>query len=287
LLIGILRRGGALLASALVIVAAVASLFGPEPVEKLVGSGWFLAAAAILFVSSLVSAVVAVSRRSWSGVLQHLGMVIALVGVGIRQRTSHDGYLFLEQAAGGRNYCLSSNLRRLEELPGTFALDSLTSRATRGFQPAPVAWVMDLRDSVSRAVTYNHPFTVGGRQLLLARLVEPGFLDEYEVTVSGGQYLALHNQMLEPVRGLSVWSFAFDAAANKVGLAVGSETVWLGVGDSLEVAGTVLKLSSATFARNAGAIFFLNDIRFRLLIFLGFGLLLLGLLPPLFIRKEP
>jgi len=283
----LLRRGGALLASALVIAAAVASLFGLEPVQRLVASGWFLAAAALVTVASLLSSVVAVGRRSWPSVLQHLGLVVALVGVGVRQRASHDGYLFLEQAAGGRNYCLGSNLRRLEELPGTFALDSLTSRATRGFQPAPVAWVMDLRDSVSRAVTYNHPFTVAGRQMLLARLVEPGFLDEYEVAVGGGQYLALHNQVLEPVRGLRLWSFAFDAAAKRVGLAVASEPVWLGVGDSLEVAGTVLKLSSATFARNAGAIFFLNDIRFRFLIFLGFGLLLLGLLPPLFRKKEP
>ena len=284
-MIALLRRGGPLSASALVVIAAVASLFGPGPVERLVGSAWFLAATALVVLASLLSAVVAAKHGSWPGVLQHLGLVVALVGVGVKQMADHGGYLFLEQAAGSRNYCLSSNLRRLEELPGAFAFDSLGTREARGFRPAPIAWVTNLSDSSTRAVTYNHPFTVAGRQLLLARLVEPGFLDEYEVALNGNEHLLMHNQVLEPVRGLRMWSFAYDAAERKVGLMLGSEPVWLGIGDSVAVAGSVLGLSSATFTRNPGAIFVLNDVRHRFIVFLGFGLVLLGLLPPLLRRR--
>ena len=57
-------------------------------------------------------------------------------------------------------------------------------------------------------------------------------------------------------------------------------------GESAAVQGRALKLLSATFAANAGAIFVLNDVRYRFLVFIGFGLTLLGLLPPLFRRER-
>ena len=96
----------------------------------------------------------------------------------------------------------------------------------------------------------------------------------------------LHNQALEPARGTRVWSFAYDAEEQKVGLMLGGEQRWLGIGDSASVDGVVLKLTSASFAANAGAIFIVNDVRFRSVIFAGFGLMLLGLVPSLFRRRE-
>ncbi len=285
-MVNLLRRGGPLLASALVLAAAVGSLFGPEPVQKLVGSPWFLAGAGIVGLTSLLAAFVAVSRRSWSGVLQHVGLAVALAGVGLNQTASHSGYLFLEQGAGVSNFSLSRDLHRLDELPEPLALDSMTSVSARAFRPAPVVWVSG-SDGRSRAVTYNRPLKSAGRQVLLSQIAAPGFLYEYEIALDGEEYLLLHNQVTEPSPGLRLWSFAYDAEAGRVGLTLRSEQRWLGIGDSVEVQGANLKLLSATFAANSGAIFIVNDARFRFIVFLGFGLALLGLLPPLFRREEP
>jgi hypothetical protein len=268
---------------ALVIAAAVASLFGPEPVQRLVGSGWFLAGAGLVALASLLAAVRAILHHSWSDAVQHIGLVVALVGVVVNQKAAHRGYLFLEQAAGGRNYCLSSNLRQIEELPGTFALDSVGQQIARGFEPAPVAWVST--ESRSRPVTYNRPRKASGRQLLILRVVGPGFLSEYELALGGEEYLLLHNQVIEPSPGLRVWSFAYDTDARRVGLMLGRKQQWLGIGDSATVQGRELKLLSASFAANPGVIFVANDVRYRFIIFIGFGLALLGLLPPLFRRE--
>ena len=279
-----LAAASALLASVLVVSAAVASLFGPEPVQKLVGSTWFLTGTGIVVLASLLAAVIAVSRRSWPSVVQHVGLVVALTGVIVNQKAAHSDYLFLEQGAGVSNFGLSHNLRRVDELPEPLALDSLTSVSVRGFRPAPVAWVTVANRS-SVPVTYNRPLKVAGRQVLLSQTAAPGFLREYEIALDGTEYLLLHNQVTEPSPGLRLWSFAYDAAERKVGLMVGNEQRWLGIGDSTPVAGGMLRLTSATFAARAGAILTVNDARYRFIIFLGFGLALLGLLPPLF-RKE-
>ena len=279
----LLRRCGPLLVLALVIAAAVASLFGPEPVQRLVGSGWFLAGAGLVALASLLAAVRAILHHSWSDAIQHIGFVVALVGVVVNQKAAHSGYLFLEQAAGGRNYCLSSNLRQIEELPGTFALDSVGQQIARGFEPAPVAWVST--ESKSIPVTYNRPFKASGRQLLISRVVGPGFLSEYELALGGEECVLLHNQFIEPSPGLRVWSFAYDTDARRVGLMLGRKQQWLGIGDSATVQGRALKLLSATFAANPGVIFVVNDVRYRFIVFIGFGLGLLGFLPPLFRRE--
>jgi hypothetical protein len=284
LLANLLRRGGPLLASALVLSAAVASLFGPEPVQGLVGSVWFLAATGLLAVASLLAALTAVSRRSLPSTVQHLGLVVALAGVVLNQTATHSGYLFLEQGAGVSNFSLSRDLRRVEELPKPLALDSLTSVSAKAFRPAPVAWVT-ITDGRSVPVTYNRPLKVAGRQVLISQIATPGFLSEYEIALDGAEYLLLHNQVTEPSPGLRLWSFAYDADAGRVGLMLGNEQRWLGIGDSATVQGRSLKLVSATFAANAGAIFVLNDVRYRFIIFLGFALALLGLLPPL-LRRE-
>ena len=99
-----------MLASTLVLSAAIGSLFGPEPVQKLVGSPWFLAGTGIATLAGLLAAASAVARRSWPSVIQHIGLVIALVGVGVNQRSARGGYLFLEQGAGASNFVLSRNL---------------------------------------------------------------------------------------------------------------------------------------------------------------------------------
>ena len=275
-----------MLASALVIAAAVASLFGLGPVQRLVGSAWFLVGAGAVAITSLRAAVAAIKRRSWPGAIQHLGLVIALAGVAVNQARARNGYLFLERGAGASNFCLSSDLRRVEELPEPLALDSVGSVLAKAFRPAPVAWV-SASGGPSRTVTYNRPLTAAGRQLLLSQSVEPGFLDEYELALDGEEYVLMHNQVVEPSPGLRVWSFAFDAAARRVGLMLGSQEQWLGVGDSATVRGRTLKLLSATFAAHSGVIFIVNDARFRFIIFAGFGLMLLGLVPSLFRRMEP
>jgi hypothetical protein len=273
-----------LLASALVLSAAVASLFGPEPVQGLVGSVWFLAGTGIVAAASLLAALTAVSRSSLPSTVQHLGLVVALAGVVVNQTATRSGYLFLEQGAGVSNFTLSRDLRRVEELPKPLALDSLASVSAKAFKPAPVAWVT-VADGRSVPVTYNRPLKVAGRQVLVSQIAAPGFLREYEIALDGAEYLLLHNQVIEPSPGIRLWSFAYDAAAGRVGLMLGNEQRWLGIGESAAFQGRALKLLSATFAANAGAIFVLNDVRYRFIIFIGFGLTLLGLLPPLFRRE--
>jgi hypothetical protein len=285
-LVSLLRRGGPLLASALVFAAAIGSLFGPEPVQKLVASPWFLAGTGIVALTSLLAALDAVSRRSWASAVQHLVLLVAFVGVGVNQIVARSGYLFLEQGAGISNFALSRNLRRVVELPEPLALDSLTSVSAKAFLPAPVAWI-STADGHSRAVTYNRPLKVAGRQVLLSQVAAPGFLCEYELALDDEEYLLLHNQVTELSPGLSLWSFAYDADAGRVGLVLGDEQRWLGIGESAMVQGHSLKLLSAAFATNVGAVLIVNDARYRFIIFVGFGLALLGLLPPLFRREVP
>ena len=284
MLANLLRRGGPLLALALVLSAAVASLFGPEPVQRLVGSAWFLAVAGVVAVASLLATILAVSRRSRASMVQHVGLVVALAGVAVNQKFARTSYLFLEQGVGACNFTLSRDLRRVEELPEPLALDSLTSVSAKAFRPAPVAWIT-IPDGRSVPVTYNRPLNVAGRQVLLSQIVAPGFLSEYEIALDEAEYMLLHNQVTEPSSGLRLWSFAYDADAGRIGLVLGDEQRWLGIGDSATVQGRVLKLLSATFAANAGAIFVVNDVRYRFIVFIGLGLVLLGLLPPLFKRE--
>jgi type IV secretory pathway TrbD component len=286
LLVNLLRRGGSLLASALVLFAAAASLFGPAPVQRLVNSWWYLAGAGITTFTALLAAVIAVPHRSWSSAIQHLGLVVALVGVFVNQKAARSGYLFLEQGAGPSNVCLSRDLRLVEELPQPLALDSLTMVDARAFLPAPVVWVT-AGDITSTPVTYNHPLKVSGRQLLITQVTSPGFLTEYEVAVDGTEYLLLHNQVTEPSPGFALASFGYDAEAARVGLAIDREQYWLGIGESTRFQGRKVKLLSAAFAGSMGAIFVVNDVRYRFILFVGFGLVLLGLLPSLFRRETP
>lgn len=270
----------------LVTCAAFASLFGSEPAQRLTGSAWFLAGAGVVALAGLLAAILAFARRSWVNAVQHLGLVVSLTGIAINQRAAHNDYLFLERGAGISNLALSRNFRQVEALPQPLALDSLTSVSAKAFQAAPVAWVT-ADHGRSLPVTYNRPLKIAGRQVLVTQVAAPGFLTEYEVAVDGSEYLLLYNQVTEPAAGLRLSSFAYDAEAHRVGLLLDNEQRWLGMGESATVQGRALKLVSATFAANVGAVFAVNDVRYRFIIFIGFGLVLLGLLPPLFRKDAP
>ena len=278
MLSSLLRRGGLLLALALVSAAALASLFGTEQAQSIAASPVFIIAAALTGIASLVAGIAAVAGRRWTSVLLHFGFVLTLAGIAVNQRAARPGYLFLEHGSAGRNLYISRDLRRLEVLPVTVRLDSITMRTARGFRAAAVAFTTVEPETHVPGVTYNRPLAIAGRQLMLMQTVEPGFLDEYELAFDSAEYVLLHNQIAEPVPGISVASFAYDADSGKVGLRVGKEELWLTPGDSAVASGHKLRLRSAVFAAGPGAIYIVNDIRFRLLIFAGFALSLIGLL---------
>lgn len=288
MLTGLLRKGGLLLALALVAVAAVASLFGPNEVARVTGSFWFTGVAGLCGLASLVAAVVLLRQRRLLAFLPHLGLLLGLVGVMLNHVADRGGYMFLPAQAGARNYCLGRNLRQVEELPFAVHLDSLGAKASRGFRLAPVAFVRGTSGAqdFSAALTFNRTLTVAGYRLMLSRVVEPGFLDEYELIVDGTEYALMHNQHILPRPGLKVWSFGFDTEEQRVGLLVGTTRQWLAVGDSATVSGTELRLTAASFAPTRGAILVVNDIRLRPVLFIGFGLVLAGLLLPLLRREE-
>jgi len=279
-----LPRAAALLATVLAAAAAVASLFGPEPVQRLVGSASFVVGTGLLVTASLLAAVVAARRRTWSGALWHVGLAAALVGVFINQHAAHRSYLFLEKGAGATNSSLGRDFRHREALPEPLALDSVTTVRARAFRPAPVVWVTAGNER-SIPVTYNHPLRLAGRQVIVSQVAAPGFLTGYEVTVNGSAYKLLHNQLVDPLPGLQLSSFAYDAESGRVGLNFGHERRWLGIGESTPVRGGAVKLVSARFAADVGAVLVVNDIRYRFIVFAGFGLVLLGLLPPLFSKE--
>jgi hypothetical protein len=285
LLTRLLRRGGPLLALALVCAAAAASLFGTETARRIAGSPVFIAIAALITVASLASSVMSLTGRRWTAALLHGGLAVALAGVAVNQRLCRPGFLFLEMAGPAKNCYISSDLSRLELLPASVRLDSLAMHTARGFRPAPVAHTT-AEPGPSVGVTWNRPLELPGRRLMLSRLTEPGFLDEYELALDSAEFLLLHNQIAVPASGVALASFAFDAEQARVGLRLNQTEAWLGIGETATIAGHRLSLRSASFARSMGVIYAVNDTRFRLIIFAGFALSLLGLLGPLLRRKE-
>jgi hypothetical protein len=268
-----------------VAVAAVASLFGPDSVQLVTRSIWFIIGAAALGALSLAAGIIALVRRRLPSALLHLGIVLALVGVGVDARFSRSGYLYLEVGAPSSSLFLSRDFRFIEQLRFELRLDSTATHQSRGFRPAPVA-VLEL-GRTRPTVTYNQPAVSNGRRLLLTQTVEPGFLLEYGLTAGADEYVLLHNQQAAITPGTTIWSFAFDAAEQRVGLLAGSRQVWLGIGDTATVAGTPLQLTSASFAANSGAIFAVNDVRYRPVIFAGLLLSLFGLAATLLRRESP
>ncbi len=163
---------------------------------------------------------IAAGRRDWANLLLHVGLVSRLAGVAVNQAIPRGGYLFLEQAGGTANFYLDRDLKRIGELPFSAGLDSFSGRVARGFRPSMVAWVSATtgrRRSTARSPTTSRSRS-RGRQLTFARMVEPGFLLEYELSVGKEQYLLMHNQVARPEGGPNIWSFAYDAEERRVGL---------------------------------------------------------------------
>lgn len=266
-----------MLALALVSAAAFGSLFGTEQAQRIAASPIFIGAAAIVGIASLVAGMAALAGRRWTSLLFHFGLVLALAGIAVNQRAGRPGYVFLERGAPGTNLYIAADLRRLEELPATVRLDSITMRTARGFRAAPVAFTAVETGKGAQGVTHNRPLGIGGRRLMLMQVVEPGFLHEYELAFDSTEYGLLHNQVVEPAPGINVASFAYDVDSGKVGLRVGKDEFWLAPGDSAVAGGHKLALRSARFASGPGAIYIVDDVRFRPLIFGGFALSLLGL----------
>ncbi len=284
-----LRTAGPLVALALATAAAVASVFGLDEVQKVAGSWWFVAAACLCGLSGLVGAVRLIGQRRRTAALSHFGLALGIVGILLNQTLSRGGYLFLPVGAGARNYCLAQNLKGVVELPFSVRLDSLGVRTSRGFRPAPAALIRATAGTKAFAasLTWNHTVTVDGYRLVLSRVVEQGFLEEYELAVGEDEYSLLHNQRVRLRPGLEVTSFGFDVEHKQVGLVVNNTRQWLAVGDSAAVEGARLRLTAASFAPAVGAVFVANDVRLRPVLFIGFGLVLLGLLGEALRRAEP
>ncbi|MEO0085455.1 MAG: hypothetical protein ABIK37_02360 [candidate division WOR-3 bacterium] len=277
-----------LVALLLVTTAALASLFGPDQVQKLAGSWWFVAGWCLCGLGGLVAAVRLLRQRRPTAALAHFGLTLGIAGIFLNQTSSRGGYLFLRTGAGAKSFCLARNLERVVELPFSVRLDSLGVRTRRGFRPAPVAFVQGTAGAKDFAalLTWNRTVTVRGCRLMLSQVVEPGFLEDYELVVDEDEYLLLHNQRVRVRPGLEVSSFGFDAEGRQVGLLVNRTRQWLAVGDSAVVEGARLRLTAAHFAPAAGAIFVVNDVRLRPVLFIGFGLVLLGLLGRTIRRAE-
>jgi hypothetical protein len=185
----------------LVVAAAVASLFGPNSVRLVTSSFWFIVGAVIAAVLSLVVSILSLTRRRWATALLHVGLVIALVGIGVDEKLSRNGYLYLEAGAPATELFVAGNLRAVDELPFAVGLDGVSMHQSRGFNPAPSTDLTVGPNSLT--VTYNRPLNARGRRLLLKQLVEPGFLQEYELAAGKDEYVLLHNQQAALETGMT------------------------------------------------------------------------------------
>ncbi len=281
---------GPLLILIAVLFIAIISIVRPEKTQIITGSVWFLVFGIIVTIRSL-SVVFTVSNKSYihkfASIIIHLGIVIGLVGVYINERSHRNGYVFLKLSSTGKNLFLTKNLKAIDELPFTIRLDSITFQSTKGFQPAPYIWVYCSSDnqSMSSYLTYNHPLNYHKCQLLLSNIIEPGFPHTYELTVGNEQYKLLHNQKLRLPDKTYLSSFAYDADENQIGLIINNQEQWFQVGETKQVANNILTITSIDFAQNQGVIFFVKDMKLRLIIFTGFGVMLLSLIPFIFTRR--
>jgi hypothetical protein len=288
-LVRLASRVGPALVVSLATVAALASLSGSDTVQRAAGACWFVGAAVLAGLAALVAAAVLLGQRRPAAALPHIGFVLGLASVILSQNGRPGGYLFLPAQGGGRDYCLSQDRTRLIEQPLRVVLDSVGTRHRRGFRPGPVAFVRGSagRQQLTASLAYNRTLACAGYRLALSRVVAAGFLDEYELVVDSSEFLLLHNQRIVPRPGLDVWSFDFDAEQQKVGLLVNRTRQWLSVGDSATVEGAWLKLTAASFTPTPGAIFSVADVRLRPVLFIGFALMLAGLVLVLGRKEGP
>lgn len=226
--------------------------------------------------------------RKYAKIVIHFGLLIGLIGVWLNQSQKTSGYLFLELAGGTKNFFLSKNFQSINEIPFSLRLDSIRTNQQKGFEPAPIVWLQissNNQNSVQK-LSYNQPFYYQGWQLLLSNLVEPGFPLDYELSSDGQTFSLLHNQHLVLPNYKKIWSYGYDSEMKRINLLIGDRSEWLGIGDTLRFDKSKIVLQSINFALHQGVILLVKDIRLRFIIFVGFGLMLVGLIPVLFTKKK-
>lgn len=271
----------------LITLVAITSSISSEITLPIVNSVFFIGTVIIVVGAGLFANLFSLNKKSflsYSQTIVHIGLAIGLIGVWLNQTKNQNGYLFLEASSSAKNYYLNKNLQAIDELPIALRIDSITNQYQKGFNPAPIVWLH--YNNTQKSLTYNHPFYYQGTQFLLTNLVDPGFPHTYEISINDQTYNLLHNQKLRLNNGTEIWSNAFDPEAKSIGLMVMNRQEWLGLGDTLRLGSSVIVLESVDFARHRGAILLVKDVSRRFIIYLGFGLMLIGLIPMLFRKRD-
>jgi hypothetical protein len=278
---------GPILLIGLITLVAITSSISAEITLPIINSVFFIGTIIIVIGAGLLANLFSFGKKNfltYAQTIVHIGLAIGLIGVWLNQTRSQSGYLFLEASGSAKNYYLNKNLKTIDELPIALRIDSITDKYQKGFNPAPIAWLH--YNNTQKRLTFNHPFYFQGIQLLLANLVDPGFPHAYEITINDQPYNLLHNQKLRLANGTEIWSNAFDPESKSIGLMVMNRQEWLGLGDTLRLGSSVIVLESVDFSKHHGAILLVKDISLRFIIYLGFGLMLIGLIPMLFKKRD-
>ncbi len=282
-----LRWIGSILLLGLIALIAITSLNSSETTQQVVNSIFFIGIILVIVGFGLIMNLVAFQKRnlqSYSRIIVHLGLAIGLVGIWLNQAKTQSGYLFLESSGKAKNFYLNKNLKVIDELPISLKLDSISYKYQKGFNPAPIAW-LQINNNTYKSLTYNRPFYYKNRQFLLSNMIDPGFPHNYELLLNNQPYTLLHNQRLNLPNGITIWSFAYDSEANQIGLMFNNQLEWLEIGDTLRKGNSIIIVESAHFAQHHGIILLVKEIHLRFIIFLGFGLILIGLIPNIFEKK--
>jgi hypothetical protein len=278
---------GPILLIGLIALVAFTSLISTRITVQVVNSVYFIAIALIVVGVGLIANLFSFPKNNfiaYSRIIIHLGLAIGLTGIYLNQARKQNGYLFLEASGKAKNYYLNNNLKGIDELSIALRIDSINVKHQKGFNPAPIAWLH--YNNYQKVLTYNHPFYYQGIQFLLTNMVDPGFPHTYEISINNQLYNLLHNQKLRLTNGTEIWSNAFDPEAKSIGLMVMNRQEWLSIGDTLKLGSSVIVLESVDFAQHQGVILLVKDISLRFIIYLGFGLILIGLIPMLFEKKS-
>jgi len=271
----------------LITLVAITSSISAGITLPIVNSVFFIGMIIIVICTGLFANLFLLNKKSlltYSQTIVHLGLAIGVIGVWLNQTRNQNGYLFLEASGSAKNYYLNKNLKAIDELPIALRIDSITDKYQKGFNPAPIVWLH--YNNTQKILTYNHPFYFQGIQFLFTNVVDPGFPHTYEISINDQTYNLLHNQKLRLTNGTEIWSNAFDPDSKSIGLMVMNRQEWLGLGDTLRLESSVIVLESVDFAQHHGAILLIKDISLRFIIYLGFGLMLIGLIPMLFKKRD-
>lgn len=271
----------------LIALVAIASSISAEITLPIVNSVLFIGTIIIVICTGLFANLFSFGKKNfltYAQTIVHIGLAIGLIGIWLNQTRNQNGYLFLEASGSAKNYYLNKNLKTIDELPIALRIDSITSKYQKGFNPAPIVW-LDYNNT-QKILTYNHPFYFQGIQFLPTNVVDPGFPHAYEITINNQSYSLLHNQKLRLANGTEIWSNAFDPEAKSIGLMVMNRQEGLSLGDTLRLGSSVIVLESVDFAQHHGAILLVKDISLRFIIYLGFGLMLIVLIPILFKKRD-